>query len=378
MNSSTLRKELALQQIGSVDSILKQYKPVFSLNEGSHETVTKTVKSVSQMPVHGQTDDIIIDLTDSKNIHVSEFNRSYFELYLDFTIDVSQGTFPLLPTTERPGFLPDTEQWTNWTTVPSLVDIAKVTYFFVGFKNATDCIHYYRITHNGRDVGPSIKDRAQYESYLYNVMKPECAKKNKRNTHTLWEDAHSHNPSVCGQYLSMWDLYQAQTTGNNSFHVNFPVTIGFDDLLPFQNFSDFPAAVLGDFKLIIRVSPDALVWCSVDPVASIKQQAEYYPFTQDQLGNHYNVIKFANAVGSSTANHNYDHRFTQVNATGRACTNVVADECAIDQLPNYAEYNGVDILLRPRDISVFSAQSILSGYKLNSLFFKNLTTEIFP
>jgi hypothetical protein len=68
----------------------------------------------------------------------------------------------------------------------------------------------------------------------------------------------------------MWDLYQAKLSETNSIHINFPVIIGFDDLLPFQNFGDFPACVLGDLKLIIRVSPDALVWCSVDPEQSIK------------------------------------------------------------------------------------------------------------
>jgi hypothetical protein len=47
------------------------------------------------------------------------------------------------------------------------------------------------------------------------------------------------------------------------------VIIGLDDLLPFQSFGDFPSCVLGDFKLYIHVSPDALVWYSVDPAKSI-------------------------------------------------------------------------------------------------------------
>jgi hypothetical protein len=105
-------------------------------------------------------------------------------------------------------------------------------------------------------------------------MKPKSDKENKANSFTLWEEAHAHNHSVCGQYLSMWDLYQAQLTGTNSIHVTFPVIVGFDDLLPFQNFGNFPSCVLGDFKLILRVSPDALVWCSVDPAQSMKQMVE--------------------------------------------------------------------------------------------------------
>jgi hypothetical protein len=33
------------------------------------------------MLIVGETDEIIIDLSDGKNIHVTEFNGSYFELY---------------------------------------------------------------------------------------------------------------------------------------------------------------------------------------------------------------------------------------------------------------------------------------------------------
>jgi hypothetical protein len=105
-------------------------------------------------------------------------------------IDLFQGNFPLLPTTERPDDLigeptANPEMRTDWTTKPVLVDIAKITFFFIGFKNATDCIRYCRIVHNGRDVGPTIKNKVQIESYLYNVMKPKTDKDNKANSLTL-------------------------------------------------------------------------------------------------------------------------------------------------------------------------------------------------
>jgi hypothetical protein len=190
MNSS-FRKAIAINEVGSVDTILKKFRPSVGMNEGAHESLSKTIKSITQMPVHGESDDIIIDLTDSKNVHVCEFNRSFFELYFNITIDVFQGIFPVLPTNAHPDDLVgDDETWTNWTTIPALVDIAKTTYFFIGFKNATDCIKYYRITHNDRDVSPSIKDKVQIESYLYNVMKPRSNKENKANSFTLWVEFH--------------------------------------------------------------------------------------------------------------------------------------------------------------------------------------------
>jgi hypothetical protein len=367
MNAS-FRKAIAINEVGSVDTILKRFRPSVGMNEGSNEAISKTVKSISQMPVHGETEDIVIDLTDSKNIHITEFNRSYFELYFDFDIDVFQGEFPILPTDERPSWLPNTETWTDWTTVPALVDIAKITYLFVGFKNSTDCIKFYRIVHNGRDVGPSIKDKVQIESYLYNVMKPKTDKENKANSYTLWEDAYTHNPSVCGQYISMWDIYQAKLSGTSMIHVNFPVIIGYDDLLPFQNFGDFPCCVLGDFKLIVRVSPDALVWCSVSPSESIKQMGEVYPFTQNGQHQIFNYKQFANVISSIHQQANFDHRFTQVNSSGRACSNCVSDVTSVGGTPTFASYQGVDILLKPRTITTYTAQSVITGYKLNPTY----------
>jgi hypothetical protein len=113
MNSS-FRKTIAINEVGSVDTILKKFRPIVGMNEGAHECLSKTIKSTSQMPVYGKTDDIIIDLSDSKNGHVCEFNRSFFELYLDITVDLFQGKFPLLDTSEHPDDLVgDDESWTN-------------------------------------------------------------------------------------------------------------------------------------------------------------------------------------------------------------------------------------------------------------------------
>jgi hypothetical protein len=75
--------------------------------------------------------------------------------------------------------------WTDWTEIPAFVDLAKITYFFIGFKNATDCIKYYRIQYNGRDISPTIKDKVQLESYLLNVMRPKSDKENKANSFAL-------------------------------------------------------------------------------------------------------------------------------------------------------------------------------------------------
>jgi hypothetical protein len=63
--------------------------------------------------------------------------------------------------------------------------------------------------------------------------------------------------------------------------------------------SSFPSYVFGDFKLYIRVSPDALVWCSVSPQKSIKQMVEGYPFTENNDHEIFNYKQFANILPST-------------------------------------------------------------------------------
>jgi hypothetical protein len=72
------------------------------MNEGDHEALTKTYE-------------IIIDLSDGKNTHVVEFNRSYFELYFNTDIDMFQGRFLILSTNDLPEWLDGEATWTDWT-----------------------------------------------------------------------------------------------------------------------------------------------------------------------------------------------------------------------------------------------------------------------
>jgi hypothetical protein len=96
------RKAIAINEVGSIDTILKPFRLSVGMNEGNHKTLTKTLKSTSQMPIVKETNEIIIDLSDGKNIHVTQFNPSYFELYFNVGIDVFQGRFSILPTVPYP------------------------------------------------------------------------------------------------------------------------------------------------------------------------------------------------------------------------------------------------------------------------------------
>jgi hypothetical protein len=94
--------------------------------------------------------------------------------------------------------------------------------------------------------------------------------------------------------------------------------------------------------------------------------AEVYPFTENNDHEIFNYKQFANIISSRRQQNNYDHRFTQVNSFGRATTNCVSNLYQVNAVPTNAGYEGVDILLKPRLISTCLAQSIITGYKLQS------------
>jgi hypothetical protein len=100
--------------------------------------------------------------------------------------------------------------------------------------------------------------------------------------------------------------------------------------------------------------------------------SETYPFPQGQDGKIFDYKKFASSISSNNQQHNYDHRFTQVNSFGRAASNCVSDSTVSDTPPNIAGYDGVDILLRPRTISTYLAQSVLTGYKLDGGYIEHI------
>jgi hypothetical protein len=97
------------------------------------------------------------------------------------------------------------------------------------------------------------------------------------------------------------------------------VIIGFDDILPSQNFTLFQSCVFCDLCLVIGVSPDALVWCSCDPQTTILEQIEVRNFEVNIgyiLGNPHPILdykKFGESVRLIDTQFNYDKRFTQLN-----------------------------------------------------------------
>jgi hypothetical protein len=213
---------------------------------------------------------------------------------------------------------------------------------FFGFKNSTDCIQQLTIKQNGLDIETTIQNKYPMVSYIVNVVKPQMEKDQKRDTFTLWENARTHNPSICGIYLSYWDLYTKYRSsgGQNKYSISFPVVFNYDDLLPFLGFDEFPNCTLGQFSITARITSEALVWCCCDPCAAIKQQSETklpnitlddsVPLATwidpDHLKDwfHQFISEVPDNLVTGSLQDAYDKRFIQQNTPGRAVCNLLA------------------------------------------------------
>jgi hypothetical protein len=252
--------------------------------------------------------------------------------------------------------------------------MAKLQYFFIGYKNATDCINNVLLRWNKIDLQSTSIDKYPLHSFLFNSVKPKLEKINKRNTYSLWEDVHTHNPSVCGVYISYWELFERARTGNNAFTIHFPVQFNFDDIISLQAFDEYPNYLFGPLELVIRVTPDSLVWCCVDPTFSVNQLKSSYISNsvnentkQYTTGNDINTTlsKVAPEIRPLNIQNIYDKCFIQVGSPGRACTNVVFGMSSNTTLTNgviYANYLSQDLIIKADQISVEQAWSNITGY----------------
>jgi hypothetical protein len=130
-----------------------------------------------------------------------------------------------------------------------------------------------------------------------------------------------------------------QTSLRNSYGqlpVSFRVSIQYDQLIMFDNFYEYINEIYGNLKLKLRVSPDALVWCCVDPQYSLLHGVtssflETVNLTVGSSGNTKQIpcdvpiLKHcSDNFTIKSVNDVYTKRFIQLNSYGRACKNVLA------------------------------------------------------
>jgi hypothetical protein len=375
MNLNNLKKLIPLEQSGSINDTLVKNNMKLGSNEGnnSYTIVEKQTSSSLNIPYTTRSE-LEIYLTDSDTDMV-EFHKSFVNITLSMDI-IFDGGFPLLDTEGKPAWCPaDTTDVDlldifkdNWDQNPLLVDIAKHQYIFVGFKNSTDAIGELKICSEANTIEDTNTTQYQTISFAIGAVKPHMEKNNKKNVFSLWENVHGFNQSMCGTYISYYDMFKQANSGFSRINVSFPITINFDDILHFLNFDAYPRFLFENLSFKCNIVPNALVWCCVDPKASIKDSLSNI-FPSD--GN--NIMLF-NQVADVIAPHGisevYDKRFVQFQAPGRACTNVYAmvdKENGVDYI-KYASFGHKDLTLRCEQISVVQAISYIHGYAVKPIY----------
>jgi hypothetical protein len=235
----------------------------------------------------------------------------------------------------------------------------------------------------GIDVPDTLTDNYALRNYLSNVVKSKSQKENNRGEYTLWENVQKHDPSICGAYISCWDLWmQQQASANQTVTVSFLVTIPYDNLIFFENFYEYINFIYADLELNVKVSPIALVWCCVDPKYSLAHGVETSKLEPAIVEIRPNGSKVntdistilldqcANNISIKSEADVYTKRFTQVNSWGRALTNVVVSSpnplntTTLRNLAKLETAGHAQLKMTPAETLVAQCESYIVGYNL--------------
>ncbi|GHU23816.1 hypothetical protein FACS189472_16790 [Alphaproteobacteria bacterium] len=218
-------KFLALNEVGTVNSILQKFDPKLGIQEGIGKYSYLSVESTSPKPYVGNCE-IVIKLTDP-NVDIVEFHRSFFVLEMDIDgIMQTKNTTIDCPNTDI--IMNEPPAWSVLTLLPYWLPLVKKSdLFFIGLKNSTDIIESYKIQHNGIDIGSTMQNNATLESFLYNQCKGHTEKDNNSGSYSLYENVIKGDESVCGRYLKYSEIEDQQ----GRVHIKFYPVIQFNMLL---------------------------------------------------------------------------------------------------------------------------------------------------
>ena len=219
---------------------------------------------------------------------------------------------------------------------------------FLGWKNANECLRQLEVENMNIDTN-YLQTECAKEGFAYSTYMPREEKRNKKYTHSPWDQVNNNIPGICGCYfggniffkedmayndltsdldnvtMAQWyglssggTLSGTFTPGNNSTFTisNINVVLPITDLLAFQCFSDFPTG-LGDIVLKFFVNKDSMVWAICDPAAVWENHTlltREFNTTDESAPE---VMPSDHFYGYAQYN---NHRFTQVGQDGYGIT----------------------------------------------------------
>lgn len=172
-------------------------------------------------------------------------------------------------------------QYTNLNTALYNVEYLKNQFVFVGLKYSAEFVDDYHFIFNNADVSSSRQLYALTEGFVYGALHSKEEKKNKRNVFTTYDEAMKCQNSVCGVYISLYDIingtvykedYTVDTSAQNvagTVTIPIDIIIPFDGLLSTQAFQVYPNCIFGDLGMEFRFSLDGFVHCQVSPEHSL-------------------------------------------------------------------------------------------------------------
>jgi hypothetical protein len=255
MNKTAL-KFVSANQLGSIRGALETYtgRPT-TIEEVGHYMI-KTVDSPSQKPVCRGTE-IEIPLTEV-NFDVVQEWKSFVQIDVEVILQLTTG------------FAIDGQPLPNLNTAtPPQRELYKRIFTFCGYKHASDAIAEYKLKLNHHDISNSAQSNAARESYPYHRVKPDCELQNRTGTYSLWEDIEAYETSICGRYISLYELAEKLRNGDTYFPVRFPLIIPVDATLLLQSTQIFPNCAFGYLSLHVLLTPASLVLARVNPQVSI-------------------------------------------------------------------------------------------------------------
>ncbi|KAA6354863.1 MAG: hypothetical protein EZS28_049610, partial [Streblomastix strix] len=157
------------------------------------------------------------------------------------------------------------------------------TVLFIELKSASQVIREYTIYHRGRTIDGTLKNDSTTEQFIYNTVKPRSEKNNRKHIHSLYENIHKYDTSVCGTYVTIREIEEAikdYVSVPYTMPIRFRLSIPLDDILIFSGFTDYSNSLFGDLKIKFKINPNVFVFAQVNPIISM---VKYYTLNKTDL-----------------------------------------------------------------------------------------------
>ena len=320
--------------VGTIDSIISRSIIRRVYNDGDRTYLTLQQEARNSLPITQQSTAIIIPMT-NPNIDFVQFDKSYISLKVSVRFDLT-------------GYAK--KNGDDDTVAPDAYRM------FVGLKNSSDCIGEYAIYHKGKQVSGTLQSNATVESFLYHTFRSENDKMYRPHVHSIAHRVRVRDLQCsCGRYPSLKDIQDphGKTPEEKFIWQEFDLQIPFNNILPFQQFRSYPAALFGDLEFRFKFNPNAFVTLQTDPVAVIEAEAS------ERFNNQFDDL--AKVVGYSHID--YTNDYVCVGDTFTGITHITVGTGKLWGAGKRLEWKTGQVSWNPTQIKMDDVHAVLVGYK---------------